>query len=670
MGKIFGGYPDDIILTARRFEAAGDGIADDTAALRRAFSSGKSIDLGAYTYRITDTITFSLTKDISIFGDRARIVFDASVAKGTGITIDTAGYNLRMSNFKIDANAKAHIGLWIENSTTTMRDLLLTDIEVVNAYRSDVSIAYTAFGIYCRGGWNRLFIDRPIINNTRVASGLNTGGLGASGICLADYAAKSVEVVVRNPDIRNTYSELSSDTSDMDAIKYLANNTTSPIPNNTIFRVLGGYFENNWGRAIKSQATQTIVDGPHIRRTAGPSVDTTVPEIDFQEGAGLLQNFVVEYDGYTSGTVFELQGVRTAGILSASGVVRNGKILLNNANDKIAQLFFIRNIETPDMRIEIDNIEVVGGTVQYGIYLGSVNAGVTMKLDLNNITANLSTATFNINGTWTGQNIITKVSNFVQLGTAKAFMARTAYHKVTSGGGNYGFTDLWDPADDGSGNLAFTFNGTIAAKFKTSGSIEYNPSAATSDATYYWNNTTTGLLSHLVNADTGSNGTVARLESASSSAGIAYGLLDIYRSGTNTTNRGAGITYALNDSNNNRQEYAYTGAHIVTATDGSEDGAYRIMFTTAGVARAGYYVFSKFGFGLNNVISVDNSSGIRFPTYTATQIADKTHAVNTTDKVAGKAVWDTTNHRLMIAGGTADVSNWYVADASVTVTPA
>ena len=54
---------------------------------------------------------------------------------------------------------------------------------------------------------------------------------------------------------------------------------------------------------------------------------------------------------------------------------------------------------------------------------------------------------------------------------------------------------------------------------------------------------------------------------------------------------------------------------------------------------------------------------------TATDIADKTASVNTTNKYAGLFVWDSTNHRLMRSEGATDVSVWWVVDGSTSVTP-
>lgn len=54
---------------------------------------------------------------------------------------------------------------------------------------------------------------------------------------------------------------------------------------------------------------------------------------------------------------------------------------------------------------------------------------------------------------------------------------------------------------------------------------------------------------------------------------------------------------------------------------------------------------------------------------TAANIASAAHAINTTNKLAGKIVFDTTNSRIMIATGATATSAWAIADGSATVTP-
>lgn len=62
--------------------------------------------------------------------------------------------------------------------------------------------------------------------------------------------------------------------------------------------------------------------------------------------------------------------------------------------------------------------------------------------------------------------------------------------------------------------------------------------------------------------------------------------------------------------------------------------------------------------------------GKAFDAFTAANIAAIGHAVNTSGKRQGRAVYDSTNRRLMIADGSAANAPWYVADASAFVTPA
>lgn len=64
------------------------------------------------------------------------------------------------------------------------------------------------------------------------------------------------------------------------------------------------------------------------------------------------------------------------------------------------------------------------------------------------------------------------------------------------------------------------------------------------------------------------------------------------------------------------------------------------------------------------------TSGLVLQSVAAAAIAAVGDAINTTDKVQGKVVYDTTNNRLMVASGAAAADAWYVADGSASVTPA
>jgi len=57
------------------------------------------------------------------------------------------------------------------------------------------------------------------------------------------------------------------------------------------------------------------------------------------------------------------------------------------------------------------------------------------------------------------------------------------------------------------------------------------------------------------------------------------------------------------------------------------------------------------------------------PSYTAAQIADISHEVNTRNKVVGRAVLDTTNNAIAIANGGAAADTWSRFTVATTVTP-
>lgn len=55
--------------------------------------------------------------------------------------------------------------------------------------------------------------------------------------------------------------------------------------------------------------------------------------------------------------------------------------------------------------------------------------------------------------------------------------------------------------------------------------------------------------------------------------------------------------------------------------------------------------------------------------YTAAQIENAAHTVNTTGKAAGRLIWDSTNNRVMVATGSAATAVWNALDGSTSITP-
>ena len=149
------------------------------------------------------------------------------------------------------------------------------------------------------------------------------------------------------------------------------------------------------------------------------------------------------------------------------------------------------------------------------------------------------------------------------------------------------------------------------------------------------------------------------------------------------------ITFPLLSTVTDNQEVLIVSTQAVTTLTLSGNGA-SIVGAPAGIVQNGAMRF-KFNSVASTwyLIDANNASGQAFlgtaQTFTAQQtmtsglvlqsiaaasIAAVANAINTTNKVTGKVVYDTTNNRLMVSSGSAAASPWYIADGSGSVVPA
>jgi hypothetical protein len=118
------------------------------------------------------------------------------------------------------------------------------------------------------------------------------------------------------------------------------------------------------------------------------------------------------------------------------------------------------------------------------------------------------------------------------------------------------------------------------------------------------------------------------------------------------------------------------GATIVGAPAGiSQNGALRFKFNS--LASTWYVIGSTNTSGQAFLATAQTftaqqtmTSGLVLQSIAAASIAAVANAINTTNKVTGKVVYDTTNNRLMVSSGSAAASPWYIADGSGSVVPA
>jgi hypothetical protein len=118
------------------------------------------------------------------------------------------------------------------------------------------------------------------------------------------------------------------------------------------------------------------------------------------------------------------------------------------------------------------------------------------------------------------------------------------------------------------------------------------------------------------------------------------------------------------------------GATIVGAPTGiSQNGAIRFKYNS--LATSWYVIDSTDTSGQAFLATAQTftaqqtmTSGLVLQSVAASAIAAVANAINTTSKVTGKVVYDTTNNRLMVSSGSAAASPWYIADGSGSVVPA
>ncbi|MDF2972778.1 MAG: hypothetical protein K0R61_3228 [Microvirga sp.] len=94
-----------------------------------------------------------------------------------------------------------------------------------------------------------------------------------------------------------------------------------------------------------------------------------------------------------------------------------------------------------------------------------------------------------------------------------------------------------------------------------------------------------------------------------------------------------------------------------TTTPGTRAGMVQIYYD-------GTSLLAKFPDGSVRPVELGGAT-----TYTAAQIAESSGMPNTSGKVAGLIVWDSTNSRYMRATGATAASTWKTLDGVTTVTP-
>lgn len=290
------------IVSLKDFGAVGDGIADDTAAVQNAVSSGAALDWGNFIYRITSPLIAEVIK-VDWTGSTATILYDGShVREAVRITCGV-GVDHRVTGMVFDANEKANVAAKFVAATVGQPinqwpNFYASQIVARNAYR-----ASTAFpdgdGFRVDGGFNHAEIDNIRVHDCYMAANAAVSGVeGIFGVTFASNGARRCRNIrLSDYHIENVWSQDPLYEFDQDGVRIFqetAERTSSCF-------VLNGTVKNVSNRAIKlHSAVNAVVDGLYRELNASVIPQSGAfgnPDIDSQQCPSTITNCRFHYDG-------------------------------------------------------------------------------------------------------------------------------------------------------------------------------------------------------------------------------------------------------------------------------------------------------------------------------------------------------------------------------------
>jgi hypothetical protein len=604
-------------VSAADFGAVGNGIADDTVALKAAFDYAIPLALPVElqgSYLISGPIQPYATRasgglHIVCNGD-VRITVNASASGFSDILyFHTTSFNsatITGGNLVINGSSKAGRGITCRHDDSSGgRVVISSRLQITNILETDASATRENEALAVVGRYGTVVIEQPFIQNVN-----RTNAAGATkGISVLQLAGTCT---INQPYVENVLCVSSANT-DADGISvfgYQSGGASSARQGTAIINE--PTFVNCQGRSFKGQVSDVAIYRPRVKRTGAVVAIAQGVDFDFQlSGDALLHEPVYEY--YEDGGVSPF---------SAAGSSFSSVVFQQTLDDRemsgrsiggtvYTQVQFSRYaLMIPTATADRSVVEVSGlKIIPVGAFASSAVARAIIEFDMGIVaskTAKTRVIVRNVEGPFTNVQAI-------------------AYTGYTSGSINTKFswqvTDCTSTLSGTTSRIFHALSGTAVGEveaFLVRDNYRFRDLLAVANQVFSFAKLVPGCKF------TVDLSTLVSVTNAPAWGTTGYAVIEVLQ-----------------------QWFAESDVVAKVYVEGGDKQSMRFFTRDGGVVWASETIFTS----------------------SAADIASAAAVVNTRNKLTGLLVYDTTNNRIMVASGTLATSAWWVVDGSASVTP-
>lgn len=331
------------VVSLADFGAVGDGTTDDRTAIVNALATNKPLEwvgTAGKSFRINSQISHTPTADVIWYGQGATLTYAGSHAEYALRLNDATGVEFIINDLTIDGAKLVNKVLEVLNNTslTTPSEFTATNLYVRRAKR--INTFSGGAGIFIRGAFNRVMFSGGGVSDCELPAGQGTpGSIGIEGVDVNWYSTTSYvrECVVNGFRVEKVYSSDLSYNDDQDGFTYFApTDGARKVPSN--FSCTASEFVNCYGRSIKTQCRDTVVQACSFVRSEGLTRGYGNGEIDAQTGNGTFRDNSFSYTNAQEPLIC----VNVSGSLGTPGMIADGNSVVLDTSTTLsvfAQVF-------------------------------------------------------------------------------------------------------------------------------------------------------------------------------------------------------------------------------------------------------------------------------------------------------------------------------------------